>query len=173
MNGGNGMKRTGIMLAISVASIVLTACGTPSNTPQNANGFGMISESDANAERTAFVSKGNSSTEMKSANVEHTTNPEATFQGCIYTEGKHHYQAVNISLGNPGEYPFNALLYYGTTCNPDDVADQIGFGEEFDFGGFGWTFWFNHFPNRKDMSAVWYVGEDSSQCVNYEIAPNC
>jgi hypothetical protein len=168
------MKRKGIVLTIVGLLLVLAGCGTPSNTPQTPNGFAMVSAPTVDPVRIPFVSKGNSATESRSSIVvSHSTNPKASFQGCIYTDGKHHYQGVNISLGNPGEYTFNALLYYGTTCNPDDVADQIGFGEEFDFGDFGWTFWFNHFPNRKDMSALWYVGEDSSQCVDYEVAPSC
>jgi hypothetical protein len=105
--------------------------------------------------------------------ISSTGNPNATFKGCWYRQGKHRYQGVDISVGNPGSYPFNAVLYHGTTCNPNDFADQIGFGELINFGGFGWTFWFTAFGNQRDMSALWYVGEDSSQCVNYETAPNC
>jgi hypothetical protein len=100
-------------------------------------------------------------------------NPDASFKGCWYTQGSHRYQAADISAGNPGTYPFNAILYHGTTCSATDVADQIGFGELIDFGGFGWTFWFTAFADQSDMSALWYVGNDSSQCVNYEIAPDC
>ncbi len=100
-------------------------------------------------------------------------NPDARFKGCWYKQGGHSYQAVDFSLGNPGTYSFNALLYYGTTCNANDVADQIGFGELIDFGGEGWTFWFSAFADQTDMSALWYVGSDSSQCVNYETAPDC
>ncbi|MGA7399844.1 MAG: hypothetical protein WBW38_07480 [Candidatus Sulfotelmatobacter sp.] len=100
-------------------------------------------------------------------------NPNAKFKGCWYKQSGHSYQAVDFSLGNPGTYPFNAILYYGTTCNANDVADQIGFGELVDFGAVGWTFWFSAFADQTDMSALWYVGEDSSQCVNYETAPDC
>lgn len=100
-------------------------------------------------------------------------NPDATFKGCWYKQGGHSYQAVDFSLGNPGTYSFNAVLYYGTTCNANDVADQIGFGELIDFGGEGWTFWFSAFADQSDMSALWYVGADSSQCVNYETVPDC
>lgn len=100
-------------------------------------------------------------------------NPDATFKGCWYKQGGHSYQAVDFSLGNPATYSFNAILYYGTTCNANDVADQIGFGELINFGEGGWTFWFTAFADQTDMSALWYVGEDSSQCVNYEIAPDC
>lgn len=101
------------------------------------------------------------------------SNPNATFKGCWFKQGKNHYQAVDISIGTPGTYTFNAYLYHGTTCNPNDKADQIGNGEKLGFGGGGYTFWFDRFANQKNMSARWYVGSDSSVCVNYETAPNC
>ncbi|MGA8438970.1 MAG: hypothetical protein WB762_30425 [Candidatus Sulfotelmatobacter sp.] len=100
-------------------------------------------------------------------------NPDATFKGCWSKQGGHSYQAVDLSLGSPGTYSFNAILYYGTTCDANDVADQIGFGERIDFGAAGWTFWFTAFADQTDMSALWYVGADRSQCVNYESAPDC
>jgi hypothetical protein len=166
------MKSKATALAIFVLLALFSGCGTPSYTPQKANGFGMASSPGATAQRMPFAGAGDSSAETRSSNV-HTANPKATFRGCIYTEGKHHYQAVDISVGNPGEYAFNAVLYNGASCNPADVADQIGFGQDFDFGGFGWTFWFDHFPNWKNMSVLWYVGDDTSQCIDYETAPSC
>ena len=102
-----------------------------------------------------------------------TTNPNATFKGCWYRQGGHRYQAVDISVGNPGTYPYNAVLYHGATCNPNDYADEFGFGQTFNFGGFGWTFWFTDFKDQTGTSALWYVGSDTSQCVNYAVAPNC
>jgi hypothetical protein len=144
-----------------MALLILAGCGTPS-APKNANGLGMIAskQAAASAERTV-------------APENEPSNPNATFKGCWFKRGKNRYQAVDISIGNPGTYPFNALLYYGTTCNPNDNADQFGYGEELDFGAFGYTFWFTRFANRKNMSARWYVGSDSSVCVNYETAPSC
>jgi hypothetical protein len=97
--------------------------------------------------------------------------PGATFQGCWYRKNGNRYQGVEISVAKPGTYPFDAVLYYGTTCNPNDWADEIGFGTPVQFGE--WIFWFSAFPNQSDMSAFWYVGNDKSQCVNYTVAPDC
>jgi len=99
-------------------------------------------------------------------------NPGATFQGCWYSTGGHHYQAAVLSA-NPGTYPFDADLYYGMSCNPSQKADEIGFGTPLTFTGFSWLFWFDHFPGKSDMSAIWYVGTDHSKCINYKIAPHC
>jgi len=102
-----------------------------------------------------------------------SSNPNATFKGCWYKQGGHRYQAVDVSVGNPGTYPFNAILYHGATCNPNDFADQFGFGQLLNFGGFGETFWFTDFEDQTGMSALWYVGNENSQCVNYAVAPAC
>src|SRR5450755_1764299 len=85
----------------------------------------------------------------------------------------HRYQRVHVTLANPGTYPFDAVLYYGATCDPNNWADEFGFGTPLNFGGFEWTFWFTDFADRSDMSAVWYVGSDKSQCVSYAVAPDC
>jgi hypothetical protein len=100
-----------------------------------------------------------------------STGPGATFKGCWYKTGGKEYQAANISVKNPGTYPFYANLYYGSTCS--QWADDFGNGERIDFGGFGYTFWFDHFPDKKDMSAIWQVGSNKSACIAYENAPLC
>jgi hypothetical protein len=105
--------------------------------------------------------------------VSGSTNPDATFKGCWYKQGGKRYQAVDVSVGKAGTYPFNAILYHGTTCNPNDFADQFGFGQLLNFGGLGYTFWFTDFANQTNMSALWYVGDENSQCVNYTVAPDC
>jgi hypothetical protein len=97
----------------------------------------------------------------------------ATFKGCWYQQDGHRYQGVEFSLANPGTYPFNAILYYGTTCDPNNWADQFGFGTPLTFGGFSYIFWFTDFADRTDMSAFWYVGSDQSECMNYSTAPDC
>ncbi len=97
----------------------------------------------------------------------------ATFQGCWYHSNGHRYQAVRISVANPGTYPFDAVLYRGATCNPADFADEFGFGTPLNFGGFGYIFWFRDFSDQSDMSAFWHVGNDRSQCVDYAVAPDC
>jgi hypothetical protein len=100
-------------------------------------------------------------------------NPEATFQGCRVEQGGDSFQGAIITVANPGTYAFNAILYYGTDCNPNNWADQIGFGTPVTLGNFDYTFWFTKFANKNDMSTLWQVGSDQSQCVNYEVAPVC
>jgi hypothetical protein len=97
----------------------------------------------------------------------------ASFQGCWYSTGGHKYQGVQVSVANPGTYPFDGDLYYGTNCNPNTQADEIGFGTPISFGGFDWIFYFNAFADQNDMSTLWHVGNNTSQCVNYEVAPAC
>lgn len=99
--------------------------------------------------------------------------PGASFQGCWYSTGGHSYQGVQVSVQNPGTYAFDGDLYYGTNCNPNTQADEIGFGTPIGFGGFDWIFYFNAFADQKDMSTIWHVGNNTSQCVNYEVAPAC
>jgi len=140
--------------------LALAGCGTP-GTPSNSNGFGMAASKQAGG----LVDRASASDNTPS-------NPEATFKGCWEKQGKNRYQAVDVSVGNPGTYPFNGYLYYGNGCNSNDQADWFGYND-LDFGGFGYTFWFTRFANRKDMSALWYVGSDKSVCVNYETAPSC
>jgi hypothetical protein len=140
--------------------LALAGCGTPS-TPNNSKGFGMVASQQTAASAERAIGSENT-----------PSSPEATFKGCWFKEGKNRYQAVDVSVGNPGTYPFNGYLYYGTDCNPNDQADWFGYND-LDFGGFGYTFWFTRFANQKDMSARWYVGSDSSVCVNYETAPSC
>lgn len=93
------------------------------------------------------------------------TNPEATFKGCWYKQGTHKYQAIALSVKNPGTYAFDAVLYHGTTCNTNDYADSLS--QNYPFEGFGYIFWFDRFGNQNNMSAVWNVGPDSSGCVKY------
>lgn len=99
--------------------------------------------------------------------------PGATFQGCWFRQNGHRYQGVNFSVANPGTYPFDAVLYSGTTCEAGKVADEFGFGTLLNFGAFDYTFWFTDFADQTDMSAFWYVGSDKSKCVNYATAPDC
>lgn len=99
--------------------------------------------------------------------------PGATFQGCWYKKSGHGYQGVHITVANPGTYPFDAVLYYGAGCNTNRWADEFGFGNPVEFGDFEWTFWFTDFADQTNMSALWFVGSDQSQCMNYATAPDC
>ena len=99
--------------------------------------------------------------------------PGAKFQGCWYQQNGEKFQGAIISVDDPGTYPFNAVLYHGTTCNPNDFADQFGFGTDLNFGDFDTIFWFTDFHDQTDTSAIWQVGSDTSSCVNYTVAPDC
>ncbi len=100
-----------------------------------------------------------------------TGNPGANFQGCWYKSGGHGYQAVKISVKNPGTYHFYANLYNGSTCS--QWADDFGNGQLISFGGADYIFWFDHFPDQRNMSALWQVGNNVSACVVYSSAPPC
>ncbi|MGH9513250.1 MAG: hypothetical protein ACRD2U_14045 [Terriglobales bacterium] len=100
-----------------------------------------------------------------------SSGPGATFQGCLYQRNGHRYQGVRISVANPGTYPFDAYLYRGPSCQANQQIDEFGFGTPLNFGG--WLFWFSDFGDQTDTSAIWFVGSDKSQCVNYAVAPPC
>ncbi len=112
-----------------------------------------------------------SATATLTLKVSSGSDPGATFQGCMYTTGGHKYQAAKVSVKNPGTYPFYANLYYGSTCG--QWADDFGNGQQINFGTFDYTFWFDHFPDQPDMSAIWQVGPDKSACISYASAPPC
>ncbi len=102
-----------------------------------------------------------------------SSGPGATFQGCWYHQSGHRYQGVRISVANPGTYPFDADLYWGATCDPNNQADEFGYGTLLNFGEFDYIFWFADFGDQSGTSALWHVGSDTSQCVNYAVAPDC
>ncbi len=101
-------------------------------------------------------------------------NPDARFQGCWYSTNGHRYQGVLVSVEHPGSYPLDAELYYGTTCDPNAQADEIGFGTDVNFGDFDWIFYFDAFADESNMSTRWHVGPDTSACFAYTSAtPTC
>ena len=120
-----------------------------------------------------ITATGGTASESATLTLKVVENPKATFRGCWYKQNGNRYQGVDFSLADPGTYPFNANLYYGTDCNPNQQADEFGFGTDLSFGSFDYTFWFTAFADQTDMSAIWQVGTDQSQCVNYENAPDC
>jgi hypothetical protein len=154
------------------APLMLTACGTPSNTSGSVHGRELRAPGTAE-DGTAIRQAPQSSDENVASSSSGLGNPHAKFEGCWYKEGKHRYQAVDIAVGTAGSYAFNAVLYHGTTCNKDDFADQFGFGQLLSLGEFDYIFWFTAFPNQTNMSALWYLGDRASQCVSYADAPDC
>ncbi|MGA8430806.1 MAG: hypothetical protein WB729_13365 [Candidatus Sulfotelmatobacter sp.] len=156
------------------ATIELAAAAMPTSSSV------VITASNGDSTARARVNVA-SPTAGASANAEHeplatsnaTGNPNATFKGCWYKTRKARYQGVEISVGTAGSYPFNAVLYNGTTCNASDVADQFGFGNPLTLGKETYIFWFADFMNKTNMSALWYLGNQKSKCVAYTVAPTC
>lgn len=96
----------------------------------------------------------------------------ATFKACWYKSGGKSYQGVIVGVEKAGLYSFNALLYSDTTCST--YADQFGYGQEIDFGTSDYIFWFDHYPNQTNYSALWYVGSNTSACLVYNSStPTC
>jgi hypothetical protein len=93
--------------------------------------------------------------------------------GCVRTTNGHKYQAVEFNMNRAATVDFNGTLYQGRTCDPNQWADQIGFGKPLNLGGFGYTFWFTDFADQLNTSAIWTVGNQQSQCVDYTVAPDC
>lgn len=90
-----------------------------------------------------------------------------------YCDGACQGMAFTVNVpAPPAQLPLEATLYLGTTtCNPaaqdnlNDSGTLLGSG--------GWIFWFIHHPNRKNSSAIWTIGNQSSGCVSYAAAPAC
>ena len=97
----------------------------------------------------------------------------ATFQGCVWNQNGNKYQGVTISLNQPATVTFDANLYYGSTCDPNQWADRFGFGQPITLGTFSYIFWFTDFKNQLNMSALWKINNQTSSCINYMVAPPC
>lgn len=97
--------------------------------------------------------------------------PIGNWQGFMYNDGGNLDQAISFTVAQAGSYAFNGTLYYGSTCDPTQFTDQIGFGNPISFGANGYTFWFIHYPNNRNTSAIWTVGTQSSGCISYANAP--
>jgi hypothetical protein len=95
------------------------------------------------------------------------------WRGCMRSVNGQNHQAIDFTLSEGATLPFNATLYFGANCSPNNWADQFGFGRDISFGGFSYIFWFSDFPNQPNTSAVWTVGKQSSGCINYAAVPAC
>jgi len=112
---------------------------------------------------------------LSSSTVRFTVNTGVTarFQGCVYTYNGSKYQAAGITLSQPATVTFDAKLYYGSSCNPNQQADEFGFGQTLNLGTFTYYFWFTDFSNQLNMSAIWKINSQTSGCINYAVAPPC
>lgn len=159
-------------LLCCAALLSLTGCGIPSNSAGSVPGRGL--RAPGPAANDASISQPEESSDQDALRLSAAArNPHATFKGCWYKQEKRRYQAVDMAVGAAGTYAFNAILYYGTTCNSHDVADQIGFGGPQSLSKANYIFWFTAFANKTNMSALWYLGDERSQCVSYADAPDC
>lgn len=96
-----------------------------------------------------------------------------SWRGCMRSVNGQTHQAIDFSLSEAATLPFNATLYFGANCAPNNWADQFGFGQELPFGGLSYIFWFRDFPNQPNTSAIWTVGKQNSGCINYTAVPAC
>ena len=69
------------------------------------------------------------------------------------------------------QLPFNATLYSGAKCSPNNRADRFGFGQDISFAGVSYIFWLSDFSNQPNTSAIWTVCKQSSGCINYTAVP--
>jgi hypothetical protein len=97
----------------------------------------------------------------------------SSWQGCTENVNGASHQAIDFTLSEAATLPFNATLYFGANCSPNNWADQFGFGQDISFGGFSYIYWFRDFPNQPNTSAIWTVGKQSSGCINYTAVPAC
>jgi len=158
-------------IILAGACLSLTGCGSGSRPTSSGNFPGTMAHRSERAIDTVTSHAGVAG--RPSATTLTPGNPKAKFHGCWYQLKGHRYQGVDVSVGNPGTYPFDADLYRGATCNPAQKIDEFGFGNRLHFGGFGYIFWFTDFHDQSDTSALWHVGIDTSKCVNYAVAPDC
>lgn len=125
-----------------------------------------ITASDGSITRTATLrlTVGNGS----------STGPVGPIIGCTLQMNGHKYQAVTFTMNESATVDFNATLYFGATCDPNRWADQFGFGQSLTLDvGYIYTFWFSDFADQLNTSAIWQLGSQSSQCVDYSVAPDC
>jgi hypothetical protein len=116
-----------------------------------------------------------SSTHTASINVTvgGSQGPVGALKGCMYHQNGHSYQGVDITMNRAATVNFDAVLYHGPSCDPSQWADEFGFGNPINLGGFGYTFWFSDFKDQPNTSAIWTVGNQKSQCVDYTTVPSC
>jgi len=91
----------------------------------------------------------------------------------VYCDGACQGMAFNVNVPDPpSQLPLEATLYLGTTtCNPTSQDNLNDLGTL--TGSGGWIFWFIHHPDRRNSSAIWTIGNQSSGCVSYARAPVC
>jgi len=100
--------------------------------------------------------------------------PTVTWRACVLNNGGHKYQAMRFSVATPVHAVLQSELYYGGACDPSRWADQLNdSGQSLSFGGWGYEFWFIYRADQMNTSAVWTLGNHSSGCVNYNVAPQC
>lgn len=102
-----------------------------------------------------------------------SSGPVSGLKGCVYQSGSHKYQAAEFDMNKAGLIAYNAILYHGLSCNPNQFFDQFGFGSKVRLGPGHYIFWFDHHPNKLDTSGLWTVGNEQSNCVDYKTSPAC
>jgi hypothetical protein len=171
-------------------AVTLISSGAPVSTSVNYNPASIAAPGTGTSQVTITVASsvptgtysivltGFAGSVIHTATISLTVTPGSSgvvgpMRGCLVTENGQQMQGVQFSLSASATLPFDGLLFRGATCDPAQTADEIGFMQPLPFNGFGWTYWFIHFPDQLNTSAIWTVGTQKSACIDYSKAPPC
>lgn len=102
-----------------------------------------------------------------------TLEDDGPIHPCMYVEDGVRFQAIEVT-GVSGEQALNLNLYEGAACNPNNLVDQVFFGEPYPFyPNATMLYWMRHFWDQPGTSAVWTVGNITTPCIDYSKVPDC
>lgn len=90
---------------------------------------------------------------------------------CMYVQNDVRFQAIQVT-GVSGNQALNADLYEGASCNPNDLVDEVFNGVDAPFYGDS-LYWLIHFWDEPSTSAIWTVGNITTQCIDYSKVSDC
>ncbi len=99
------------------------------------------------------------------------TQDDGPIHPCMLIANGVRYQAIVIS-GLSGPYPVNSTLYFGPACSATQFADQVFNGQTVNLSP-SFTLYVIHFWDEPATSAVWTVGNLTTQCIDYSQVSDC
>jgi hypothetical protein len=135
-----------------------TATPNPTKTPISSGSITATPIKSPTPTPTATPNPTKTPTPTKTPDATPTAGLTVSWYGCMYSPDGHKYQAMEFGLS--GSAVLQANLYYGPTCDPGQLADQISSGNSLGPGGYLW--WFIDFRDMPDTSAIWTLGTQRS-----------